>query len=441
MMPTPSPVNHSSPGNRDNQNAFIRIGFTRNAFTQNALRVNGFTLVELLVVIGIIIILMGILLPVVSRMRRAAYAADTANEISQLSNACNQYYATFHAYPGPLSNDYIDGVNATTAVTLPTLVVHPLESYNPAGAPQFTPFTPANYNITGSENLVLGLMGGLRLDTAPGKTDPSVSPTIPYLNALAPTEVGLGPLNLNPAFPGRTPSFFSNGTTYLMWCEAPTGGQPSQTTTYLPTNSAGTKLLPIPFNDQANTQSLDSPIPEFVDRFPSPGPLPILYLRARVGAKGVVSNGVIKDPTNPTIPAALYQYDVREIAAYTQLVTETDGQMKSIGLGAYTPANPIQHCLQDVGTPAIVNPSAPPNSPPYYTMGDFKHMQQEGIVPKNAGPYFFNSSIPPTDPTSDASVNNTGRPRAVDQFILISAGPDGIYGTADDITSVGDVSQ
>jgi hypothetical protein len=59
----------------------------------------------------------------------------------------------------------------------------------------------------------------------------------------------------------------------------------------------------------------------------------------------------------------------------------------------------------------------------------------------NAGPYFANGSIPPTNTTNDATVNYSGRPRAVDQFILISAGPDGIYGTADDITSFGDVSQ
>jgi type II secretory pathway pseudopilin PulG len=394
---------------------------------------NAFTLVELLVVIGIIIILMGILLPVISKMRRAAYTADTANEISQLSTACGQYYATFNAYPGPFSNDYIEGTTSTVLGTPTIPAKHKLELYDPTLTANWPALPGGTFAFTGSENLVLGLMGGLRLEpTIQDRFNPGI-----LQPALAPTEVGLGPLNLNPASPGRTPSFFANGTTYLMWCESTTGGQPFQTTTYQPQNTTGTALNPTPFNDQANTQSLDSPIPEFVDRFPTPGPMPILYLRARIGAAGVVSNGVIKDPTNPTIPAALYQYDVREIAAYTHSIPQPDGSVKSIGLGVATNTN--QHNLQDVNLLWNASPPSPP--PRYYTLKEYPGADT-ATPHANAGPYFANSAISPTNSTSgDGFVNNTGRPRAVDQFILISAGPDGIYGTADDITSVGDVSQ
>jgi hypothetical protein len=189
-----------------------------------------------------------------------------------------------------------------------------------------------------------------------------------------------------------------------------------------------------PFTDPAGTPSNDSPIPEFVDRYPSPGPLPILYLRARIGAKGIVSDGTsnVVDPT--TSANALYQYDVREIAAYT--VPSPSSPKGTTGIGL---AMTKQHFLQDVAKPGILNPSPPPGSPPpgYYTLKDFVPNQ----LYNDAGPYFLNSSIPPTNTSTDQQANYTGRPRAVDTFILISAGPDGIYGTTDDITSFGDVSQ
>lgn len=393
-----------------------------------------FTMTELLVVIGIIIILVGILLPVVSKIRYATYTADTENEINQIANACNQYYSTFNAYPGPLSNDYIEGVNASGGEGSPkALTSHPLYSYSVSnGTPTYGQFGSLNYPITGTENLVLGLMGGLRLDISPTNAilDSSVNPGLTYALAFARTEVGLGPLNLNPSFPGRTASFLPNGSTYLMWCEQPSGGgQTFQTSSY---QASGT---PVPFTDPAGTQADGSPIPEFVDRFPSPGPLPILYLRARTGATGVVCDGLIRDPTGAT---AVYQYDVRDIAAYT--VPNASG--KCIGLGPHSPVIAQQnlqgqHNLQGLppkGNAAILNPSPPPPpAPPYYTI--------QNNIPLNAGPYFFNSAITPTNTTTDQQTNYSGRPRAVDQFILISAGPDGVYGTADDITSFGSVSQ
>ncbi|MGD0389434.1 MAG: hypothetical protein ABSC42_10820 [Tepidisphaeraceae bacterium] len=82
-------------------------------------------------------------------------------------------------------------------------------------------------------------------------------------------------------------------------------------------------------------------------------------------------------------------------------------------------------------------PAGPPNPNPGATQTITTNTSSIG----DAFSYFINTAIPPTDTSSTAAIDNTGRPRAVDQFILISAGPDGIYGTSDDITSFGDVSQ
>ncbi len=219
---------------------------------------SAFTLVELLVVIGILIILMGLLLPVISHVRIAVYKTDTQNEIDQIASACNQYYATFNAYPGPFSNDQLE----TNSNRLPLFF---LETYNNTNN-TFSAPTPAL--VTGSENLVLGLMGGLRAGDQANRW------------ALSPTEVGLGPLSLNPASPSRTPAFFPNGSTYLLWCQKTglaAGNPVVQSTSYQP--AYYNFLITSRFTDQAQNKANDTCIPEFVDRFPVPGPMPILYLR------------------------------------------------------------------------------------------------------------------------------------------------------------------
>lgn len=361
---------------------------------------SAFTLAELLVVVAIIGILIGLLIPVVKHVRIAAYNADTSNELNQIASAINSYYTTFHAYPGPFSDDQIDdnlpsgfqvdfyAANSASAVTLNT---------SPSGV-------SGGPNITGSQNLVLGLLGGLRYIG----TNPS-----PYVT-FVPQEVGLGPMNLTSAGQRYTPfmplnsgttSFLSSYVNNAVNAVAPGTAEPNVTRTA----------------DAAGTMAADSPIPVFVDRYPSPGPLPILYLRARTDARGIICDGVLTDPT--TSQTAIYQYDIRPIMPYTNT---------NLGLKTGT-----THDL--VPNSSSVASGSPAGSSTITFLNT--SIAKAGVYSSpDAGPYFANPSIPPTQNDNDQDYNATGTPRSKNAFILISAGPDGIYGTADDITSFGDVS-
>jgi prepilin-type processing-associated H-X9-DG protein/prepilin-type N-terminal cleavage/methylation domain-containing protein len=73
-------------------------------------RSRAFTLVELLVVIGIIAVLIGVLLPVLGRARKAANTAKCLTTVRQLSIAWNLYSQTFKGRSIP----YYDDQDATS---------------------------------------------------------------------------------------------------------------------------------------------------------------------------------------------------------------------------------------------------------------------------------------------------------------------------------------
>jgi len=329
----------------------------------------GFTLVELLVVIGIIGVLVAILIPVIGRVRISAQTTDTKNLISQLTAAIERYHGIFHAYPGPVKN-----ADIRPAAT-PAMPVYD----SLAGT------TVLNAELTGTENLVLGLCGGLSISNVSG------TPKI-YFDA---NQVGRGAVNLNLVSPKRFDAYMEKSNM-----------------------SEGS------YKDEVVPGIADTIVPEFMDRYGAS--LPILYLRARpgVGSKAATpaanDNNVIS-----TDSAGVGHYQLSDAIAYTQNYTigslqvgiGSDKNLKRDGYLAGTSQGkvmPPKHGLRavTVATKSMVQGDAT------YT------------YPYDAYAYFLNQSIASTEP----------QPRSKDGYILISAGPDRIYGTEDDITSFGEIT-
>jgi competence protein ComGC len=309
-----------------------------------------FTLAELLVVLGIILLLMGILLPTISKMTDAGRKADTANQLNVLRTAVEQYYQTFQAYPGPLDDREIYGAvpwNSTTKRGLPS---------NVGGG-----------SITMAENLVLGLLGGLKMvQTSPSTYDLQFDPALIVQSK--------GPRGLNPAAPKSYNSFL---------------------------DSIANQISPGSAASLQFQNPRDTIIPEFLDKF-GDDRRPILYLRARKGAGGIIGDG---DSINSkTGVRELFQYDIRQIQSYT--VGRTGG-------------------LSELGI--LLGPPGPNRLNPLFRQG----------MPSPALPYFVNRQVPISDLSSENGARYSGTPRSKDGFILISAGLDRLYGTADDITSFG----
>ncbi len=269
-----------------------------------------FTLIELLVVIGIIVVLIAILLPVAVAVRKASYVTATQQEINRIAAACQAYYQDFRAYPGPLPEAQVVGGAAT--LTAPTITL---------GTTPY-PLTGAT-NITSSENLVLGLLGGLQFTTTPATA-------FTYVPAL----VGQGPQSLNTV-----------------------ANSQKQTSSYLPEVTTGsTELAPTDGSgNYLQFSSADSAVPEFYDHIP--GSIvatgtgvtpsgnfdfgPIIYLRARVASTGIV------DTAPPTPPTSPQQYSFAECAPYAFTMAGNGGNGVNIndfpgtnvpsGDTAYTP--------------------------------------------------------------------------------------------------------
>jgi prepilin-type N-terminal cleavage/methylation domain-containing protein len=336
-------------------------------------RKSGFTLVELMVVILIIGILVSILIPVVSSVRRKGYAAATLAQINALRGAMEAYQGTYNAYPGPIPDHFMYQLIPPTPPQMPA---------NISGA-------QGSGQMTQTENAVLGLMGGLQ----------DVNGTITFNIA----DVGNGPRSLAMGNPGQHSPFYTN-----------------------------TKELSSGFfsDKVGNAPScFDSSVPEFVDRFNEP--MPILFLRARRGAPGIMSDMKNYSAINP---AQLFQYDVRQYYSY---ICDPAGGTPSAGIviggrkQEYRVGNQLKGAFWDLSSSS---PEGGIGDPAQGGSGDPLINAKDGV--NYALAYFRDPSL--NSPAANFK-NSNGTPRSKDSFIIISAGPDRLFGTADDLCTFGSV--
>jgi prepilin-type N-terminal cleavage/methylation domain-containing protein len=79
---------------------------------------HGFTLVELLVVISIIIILMGLLFPAFKGAQDQAKRAQAKNDLTQIVTAVNAFYTEYGRYPTTATSDAFYGPGNTNSKVL-----------------------------------------------------------------------------------------------------------------------------------------------------------------------------------------------------------------------------------------------------------------------------------------------------------------------------------
>ena len=119
------------------------------------LGVPGFTITELLIVIGIIVLLIGILLPALGKVNERAKVAETNATMEEFAKACEAFRQEFGFYPGIVPEEIL------------------------ASDPQ----------ISGTENAIFHLMGGAidqndpEYNQAPGRRSPSAADRTPSRSA------------------------------------------------------------------------------------------------------------------------------------------------------------------------------------------------------------------------------------------------------------------
>lgn len=333
-----------------------------------------FTLVELMVVVGIIGLLIAILVPGIGAVQSRAKATATKALFSSLDTGITQYQA----------EEGLGGVIPPSASDNPSQGMDfskiDFSLQNPGGLAPWNGFTDEIAPICGANLLVyalagLDLSGTAGFKDVPDSTESSTSPNVGRWWDDVGESYALDDTTFEPVKP-RFNVFVSQSAL-------------DQVNTIKKLADIGSIVEPVDgfeFDLELTEQ------PFFTDAWDRP----VLYYRARSSARSMIS-----DPSavNPTVGF----YDQRD----NQVFTGSDVGSFVVGVGLDFGAG-TEHKIKTVNGGGLPPTIAPDNDIEIGTFASFIH--DENVTSK------------------DVPVNR-------ETYLLISAGQDALYGTADDITN------
>jgi len=276
-----------------------------------------FTLMEMLVVIGIIALLIGILLPTLSRVQQKAKRSQTENLLQEFVNACTVFQQQFGFYPGIVPES--------------TLAADP--------------------KISSMENALLHLCGG-----AIPQDDPLYGS--PTYSAWQEVTFAQGTPN---QFKIRLQTYTNGSQTQTKIGDGPRIRGVQYKTFFAPKAS---DLLPTPGQYNLATSSVEDPygIPDLIDAWGQP----VLYLRqARANASRLVGGMTPSDNANLNdcmfIGKGLLPYIMSD-ALGEQLGSQADSIFRQ--MSTPTASDPAQNLAQAIRNTSVGTPTAPQDGAP-----------------------------------------------------------------------------